>query len=490
MSGASRDELRRAYEARLRLLVPADAEELARLPLMALVPERVRPSVVAKVRTYSHFLDFAPGEVVIRAGEWSDSVYAIVRGTAVAALEADEGSGLMPLVRGTPRAPAAASTTPAPAPRIETLGPGELFGDRSALSRFPVSATVKAWTPLRVLRVRLPALRMLTAVAPELKRRLDERYREEALAHQLRRVGLLAELPEAALDGLRERATLLSFSPGQVVAREGTRCDVFYLVRGGHLKLSVDVGGTDLAVTYLRPGDFAGETAILLDERWPFSLQAVEHAELVRLEREDLLAAGGDRPRFKDRLWQEALSRLKTRGAVARHPVASGHLQMAIETGLIHGESVLLIDLTTCTRCDDCVEACADTHGGRPVFVREGRRYRNWLVPTACYQCSDPVCLVDCPTGAIRRELQTLEVTIDAATCIGCSNCARRCPWDNIVMVETGGLRADGRPDEVAVKCDLCRGRAEGPACVSACPHGSAVRISFKDADAVRRVLR
>jgi hypothetical protein len=91
---------------------------------------------------------------------------------------------------------------------------------------------VSAWTPLRVLRVRLPALRMLTAVAPELRKRLDQRYREESLAHQLRRVGLFAEVDEAALQRLRERAKLLSFSPGQIVAAEGTLADSFYLVRG------------------------------------------------------------------------------------------------------------------------------------------------------------------------------------------------------------------------------------------------------------------
>jgi CRP-like cAMP-binding protein/Fe-S-cluster-containing hydrogenase component 2 len=486
-SPAPKEQLRHAYEARLRLLVPGDAAELARLPLVQLVPERIRESVIAKIRPYAHFLDFAPGQVVITAGEWSDSVYAIVRGAAVVA-EPSQEAPRRAAVRGAPAAPAA-TARPAP-PRVQTLGAGDLFGDRSALSRFPVSATVTAWTPLRVLRVRLPALRMLTAVAPELRKQLDQRYRAETLAHQLRRVGLFAEVDEAALARLRERADLVSFSPGQIVAREGTLADCFYLVRGGYLKVSVDVGGADLAVSYLRPGDFAGETAILLDERWPFTLQAVEHAELVRLDREDMAAAVGGKPRLKDRLWEEALARLKTRGAVARNPIASEYLQMAIETGLVHGESVLLVDLTTCTRCDDCVQACADTHGGRPVFIREGKRYRNWLVPTACYQCTDPVCLVDCPTGAIRRAVSTLEVTIDEATCIGCTNCATRCPWGNIVMVETGSVRADGKPDEVAVKCDLCRGRAEGPACVSACPHGSALRISFKDMGAVRSVLR
>jgi Fe-S-cluster-containing hydrogenase component 2 len=57
-------------------------------------------------------------------------------------------------------------------------------------------------------------------------------------------------------------------------------------------------------------------------------------------------------------------------------------------------------------------------------------------------------------------------------------------------MVETGGTRSDGRAEEVAVKCDLCQGRAEGPACVGACPHGSALCVSFKDMSAVRAVLR
>ncbi len=485
---APKEQLRREYEGRLRLLVPGDAAELKRLPLLELVPPRIRDSVVAKIRPYAHFLDFAPGQVVVAAGEYSDSVYAIVRGAAVVALEPAQPVTRRAQMKGSPPPkPAAASAAPG---RVQTLGAGDLFGDRSALSRFSVSATVSAWTPLRVLRLRLPALRMLTAVAPELRRTLDQRYRDETLSQQLRRVGLFAEVDEAAIARLREQAELMSLSPGQLLAREGTLADSFYLVRGGYLKVSVDVGGADLAVTYLRPGDFAGETAILFDQRWPFTLQAVEHAELVRLAREDMAAVAGDQPRLNDRLWQEALARLKTRGAVARNPVASEYLQMAIETGLVHGESVLLIDLTTCTRCDDCVQACADTHGGQPVFIREGKRYRNWLVPTACYQCTDPVCLVDCPTGAIRRSVGTLEVTIDPATCIGCSNCATRCPWDNIVMVETGGARADGKPEEVAVKCDLCRGRAEGPACVSSCPHGSAVRLSFKDMDKVRSVLR
>jgi Fe-S-cluster-containing hydrogenase component 2 len=97
---------------------------------------------------------------------------------------------------------------------------------------------------------------------------------------------------------------------------------------------------------------------------------------------------------------------------------------------------------------------------------------------------------MDCPTGAITREVGTLEVTVTEATCIGCHNCAKRCPWGNIIMVETGEKRDDGKAVEVATKCDLCLTRPEGPACVQMCPHGSTVRISFKDLERVTATLK
>ena len=87
--------------------------------------------------------------------------------------------------------------------------------------------------------------------------------------------------------------------------------------------------------------------------------------------------------------------------------------------------------------------------------------------------------------------------------CIGCGACAARCPYDNIRMGDRrppgaeqprGGLwqliRDLGRPRghgaitfeqndlraKVAVKCDLCVGYRDGPACVRNCPTGAAFR--------------
>jgi Fe-S-cluster-containing hydrogenase component 2 len=159
-----------------------------------------------------------------------------------------------------------------------------------------------------------------------------------------------------------------------------------------------------------------------------------------------------------------------------------------MDTGLIHGESVLLIDLNTCTKCDDCVRACADTHDGTPRFIREGIRVSHYSVPTACYQCTDPVCMIGCPTGAISRPLGTLEVVINKDTCVGCHRCVNGCPWHNIVPVPFHSRTLD-RDIELATKCDLCVGRSQGPACVQMCPHGAAVRVDFKDPDTVRNLF-
>jgi len=515
MSNVDRTQLQQRYERRMQLMVPAEPDLLAQQSLFAGIPEKARLKVIEKVRRYIHLVRYETGDLVLREGEYSDSAYFVVEGGAEVVLTGE--SEQRPQVRGGAHVPAAQRPNARPdvAPYIGrgsaglsgtvilsalpaamgpgrgnlTLGPGEVFGEIGALSRYAVSATVRAATPLTVLQIRLPGLRMLLASSKDFKKSVEERYRERILARQLRMVPLFSRMDDSFVEDIKRRAELLSFEPGQVIVEEGSPADALLLVIGGYVKVSVHAGATDLALTYLRKGDHAGEAALLLEDTWPVTLQALEHVEIVKLSREIFRAVTAAYPDVEDELWEESVARLKARGAIKRQPNSSEYVQMAMETGLIHGESVLLIDLSTCTRCDECVRGCADAHGGEPRFMREGSKYRRWLVPTACYQCTDPVCMIDCPTGAITRQVGTLEVTIDPPTCIGCGNCANRCPWGNITMVEKDEKRPDGKNVEIATKCDLCLTRPEGPACVQMCPHGSAVRISFKDLDRVTSTL-
>lgn len=96
--------------------------------------------------------------------------------------------------------------------------------------------------------------------------------------------------------------------------------------------------------------------------------------------------------------------------------------------------------------------------------------------------------MIECPTGAISRQLAGGEVTINDSTCIGCASCERNCPYDAIRMVEirdSKGLfmRAskDHKPIPKATKCDLCVDQPGVPACQRACPHDALVRIDMGD---------
>jgi Fe-S-cluster-containing hydrogenase component 2 len=154
-------------------------------------------------------------------------------------------------------------------------------------------------------------------------------------------------------------------------------------------------------------------------------------------------------------------------------------LDETVELNLYNSQNVLLIDLDRCTRCDECVRACSDAHGGVARFTRDGPRVGRYLVTMACRSCTDPKCMVGCPVGSIRRE-DSLEIKIED-WCIGCERCANQCPFGNINMVELAALPKPPPPREgVALRatvCDLCAGY-DGPNCVYACPHDAAIRVA------------
>jgi len=118
----------------------------------------------------------------------------------------------------------------------------------------------------------------------------------------------------------------------------------------------------------------------------------------------------------------------------------SGNAQFsehAEQLGLMQGQRLMLIDLDKCTRCDECVRACVETHDdGRSRLFLDGPRFGNHLVPATCRSCMDPVCMIGCPVGSIHRGNNQQMVIED--WCIGCGLCANNCPYGSIQMHDQG----------------------------------------------------
>jgi Fe-S-cluster-containing dehydrogenase component/CRP-like cAMP-binding protein len=370
----------------------------------------------------------------------------------------------------------------------QTLGRGDIFGEIGALNGWPQSVTARAATDCTLVQIRLPALQKLKLRSKDFKEWVDKLYRERTLSQQLKTTPLFRDTDDRFIEQLAERVDLISCSPDDVVTEQGTEVDAFYLVRSGFLRVAQKVGDGEVAVTYLRKGMTLGETELLIDglDGWQSSVTSVGYTELVKITRPDFESVVWQHPSVKRHLWAAAVARIKDTGYTKQNPEQPDLIDFALGKGLVQGNSILVIDLDVCTRCDDCVRGCASTHGGRPRFVREGDRYDNFLIARSCYHCEDPVCLIGCPTGAIHRANVGEVVAVDDNICIGCGNCASKCPYDAIVMHDTEETWPDtalpeflrGRERRVASKCDLCYESDAGPACVNNCPHACAFRIS------------
>jgi CRP-like cAMP-binding protein/ferredoxin len=364
---------------------------------------------------------------------------------------------------------------------IAELTAGDLFGEMTCMSYYPRSATVRAKTDCVMLEMLRNVLDILQR-NKTFRGQLERNYRARALDSHLRSVPIFASLSKEFIDHLRDRVELLRFSPGQVICRQGEAADSFYLVRIGFVKVSEERPGGELVLAYLARGGYFGEIALLSGNLRSATCTALDHVEVVRISREDFELMLGRFPEIRPRLESIARERADQNRQRASQ-LQTLPVDQFLANGLMEAQSLLVLDLERCTRCDQCVRACADAHDGVSRLVREGLRFDKYLVATSCRQCRDPLCMVGCPVGSIRRR-NSLEVIIED-WCIGCGLCANNCPYGNINLhpfpvslddpAHPGKKIASTRMK--ATSCDLCHDHAE-PSCVYACPHDAAHRVN------------
>ena len=218
---------------------------------------------------------------------------------------------------------------------------------------------------------------------------------------------------------------------------------------------------------------------------------ALGHLELARLGREDFLTMAREFPAMGQRLVQMSLSRLRGKRVTVEM------LDEYVDQGLYEAQSVLVLDLDKCTRCDACTRGCIEEHGhdshgmGVSRLLRDGMRFGNYVVATSCRSCTDAHCMIGCPVDSIHRGRHQQIVIEDH--CIGCGLCASNCPYGSIFMmpnqdklIEAHELTRVGKPTMVgqlkAAACDLCDSHgdysAPQPQCVASCPHDAAFRMT------------
>jgi CRP-like cAMP-binding protein/Fe-S-cluster-containing dehydrogenase component len=367
---------------------------------------------------------------------------------------------------------------------VAELGPGDLFGEMTCMNFYPRSATVRAESEVVAYEMLRNVLDIMLK-NKTFRTQVDQNYRKRALENHLRGVPMFADLSSDFIEHLKESVELLRFAPGQVIARQGDAADSFYLVRIGFVKISENYPGGELVLAYLSRGDYFGEIGLLGGGVRTATCTALDHVEVVRVSGDDFRQMV-ERFASVRRGLEAVAEERRSANAQRMQMVHSVPIEQFLSQGLMEAQSLLVLDLQNCTRCDACVNACADAHDGVTRLVRDGLRFDHYLIATSCRQCRDPLCMVGCPVGSIRRR-NSLEVIIED-WCIGCGLCARNCPYGNINLhpfeVMTDDPEHVGRQKaaikQKATSCDLCTHLKE-PSCVYACPHDAAHRVDPRD---------
>jgi len=464
-----------------------------------------------QVGPYTRLLELAPGETIIQEGTWESSIfYILVRGDLIASITEDGKRK-----------------------DLGSVAEGNSFGEMAMLSGKPRTATVSVGegsVPALVLEFTRPAIRLLRKF-PKFGTALDRNYRNYGQTLTLNEIRDLTdiELNPGILRRLNDSARFAVYEKDHVLFREGDPINRVVFVRNGWIQrvsgVEFNPKAADLlleadesvGLDFLGAGTCLGLDAVKDPTTWKYTATAAGRTEVFEVAlsrlREDKEMSAAVIPIFE--------ASADERQAPS-HPSDTRILMAAsreIETGVVDGLNLLVMDMAKCIRCGNCSLACHKVHGHsrltrrgihieRP-FKPNKSALQSVLVPTVCMHCQDPECLTGCPTGAIAR-FPSGEIDINPQTCIGCGDCATQCPYDAISMIARPDHNASGiaffprvlsvfslgeskLPETVeqtenllAVKCNLCHqtpmnptgSRREAYSCEENCPTGALVRVN------------
>lgn len=484
------------------------------LPAKELLADPIFTGISPKFLHWQHGLvirrRFRAGEVLCRQGDPGNTAFIIKSGRLQVNAyppSKPQSHGLLgtflPQLRGKPLL------------QVELTPENLIFGEMSCLSALPRTADVVALEAGELWELRRNVLDRLMRL-PSQRQRIEIKYRERALDLVLRSTPLFSEMPEddyhRIVDFLRQRITFARINPGQKICRQGDRANDFFIVRMGHVRVSVSRFGNDDYVVSRGPCSTLGEISLLgltaqkyeseeeadrqlqslfdragsdLTTALPPALQtatvtALDYLELARLNRADFLQMVHQFPIIRRRLVSETYAIFRSETELM--PL----MDEFVDQGLYEARSVLVLDLDCCTRCDDCTRGCINSHGtkthGVPItrMLRDGKRFAQYMVATACRSCTTPHCMTGCPVDSIHRG-KHLQIVIEDH-CIGCGLCATNCPYGSIFIQPNENHPEGLLAQPKAVNCDLCdaEGHLDTPAphCVSSCPHDAAHRFT------------
>ncbi len=382
----------------------------------------------------------APGEELMREGEYGRDLYFVLEGQ-LEMTASDYENVELPLA---------------------VLRRGEFAGDDGMLTGHPYAATVRAQTPALILQTPEQVIQRLMELVPGTRSHFERANNARSLKSILKRMALFQGVADADLRELMRQASIKQYERNERLFAQDDKDgrparETLHVLLEGFVKVArhslpgIDEGkGNERIVAYRQGGDyFAGGLDLLGDGR-AVTVTTINRCRVAEAPRQAMLALFQRYPEVNQRFAARLQEYLETSVSTQGYRLTSGPLQHVapasravdsvvqdglhslLSDGVVEGTEVLVIDLDKCIHCNECEEACARRHG-HSRMNRKGMVIGNISIATACRQCQDPVCMLCSRAGIARHPNGEVYIT---ESCIGCGICAERCPYGAISIVQ------------------------------------------------------
>ena len=224
--------------------------------LSALSPETRQLVVDSFVRASYPF-----GSELVRQGEPADAFYVLVSGNARVIAESDRGEEIP----------------------LNSLRPGDSFGEIALLEGSGRTATVRASSDVEVLRLDRSIFDAIVRAHPDVRRSFELQITHRRLHGFFRHYTPFARLPPDALSLMLAELVAVQADPGELVIREGAAPGPMYFVEEGRLRVFTERDGERRYLAYLRRGDFFGEMSLFKKVPRSASVEAATSCRLLML---------------------------------------------------------------------------------------------------------------------------------------------------------------------------------------------------------------
>src|SRR5207237_536427 len=212
-----------------------------------------------------------------------------------------------------------------------------------------------------------------------------------------------------------------------IILQEGDYPNGVVLLRAGFARVSQKFGSGERTLNYIGAGQLFGLQEIAHNWRQPqqpmdaqFTLRGIGYTHVLIVPTRVLeqivlpsLPVSELPPLFPRPAPGASSIPIGTPQIEAREKIGADVLEFLTENRFFNGTAAMAIDLDRCTRCDDCVRACASTPDNNPRFLRHGPSSGRFMISNSCMHCEEPVCMIGCPSVSNHRESLAGHVSVN-----------------------------------------------------------------------------